>query len=108
MTQGSLLKKLVDAMKELVNEANFECSSTAFALQAMDTSHVSLVTMELRADGFEHYRCDRNMAMGMQLANLQKVLKCAGSEDVVTMKADDNGDTVSLMFESKSEFCCGA
>jgi len=54
MVQGSLLKKLVDAMKELVNEANFECSATSFALQAMDTSHVSLVTMELRADGFEH------------------------------------------------------
>ncbi len=48
MNQGSLLKKLVDAMKELVNEANFECSATSFALQAMDTSHVSLVTMELR------------------------------------------------------------
>jgi proliferating cell nuclear antigen len=102
MTQGSLLKKLVDAMKELVNEANFECSSTSFALQAMDTSHVSLVTMELRADGFEHYRCDRNMSMGMSLANLTKVLKCAGADDVVTMKADDNGDTVSLMFESPS------
>lgn len=42
------------------------------------------------------------MAMGMSLGNLVKVLKCAGSDDVVTMKADDNGDTVSLMFESPS------
>jgi proliferating cell nuclear antigen len=43
----------------------------------------------------------------MSLANLHKVLKCAGNDDVVTMKADDNGDTVTFMFESPSEFFWG-
>ena len=42
----------------------------------------------------------------MSLANLHKVLKCAGNDDVVTMKADDNGDTVTFMFESPSESFC--
>lgn len=30
----------------------------------MDHSHVSLVALKLQADGFEHYRCDRNFSMG--------------------------------------------
>ena len=30
----------------------------------MDSSHVSLVALSLRADGFAHYRCDRNISMG--------------------------------------------
>ena len=30
-----------------------------------------------------------------------KMLKCAGNDDVITMKADDNGDTVTFMFENK-------
>jgi hypothetical protein len=29
------------------------------------------------------------------------MLKCAGNDDVITMKADDNGDTVTFMFENK-------
>jgi hypothetical protein len=39
----------------------------------------------------------------MSLANLAKVLKCAGNDDIVTLKANDDGDTVTFMFESPSE-----
>ena len=76
ITQGSLLKKLIEAVKDLVTEANFDCSATGIALQAMDSSHVSLVAMQLKADGFEHYRCDRNMTMGMNLSNMVRHRYC--------------------------------
>lgn len=56
------------------------------ALQAMDSSHVSLVSLNLRSDGFEHYRCDRNLSMGMNLGNMAKMLKCANNDDIITMK----------------------
>lgn len=39
----------------------------------------------------------------MSLANLAKVLKCSGSDDIVTLKANDDGDTVTFMFESPKE-----
>ena len=51
LEQGALLKKLLDAVKELVTDANFDCSATGFGLQAMDSSHVSLVSMMVR-EGF--------------------------------------------------------
>jgi len=71
--------------------------------QAMDTSHVSLVSLLMRDDGFEHYRCDRTLALGLNLQSIQKVLKCAGNDDSITLKAEDQGDTLTLMFESPSE-----
>ena len=180
LVQGSLLKKVLESIKDLVTDANFDCSGNGFALQAMDSSHVSLVALLLRADGFEHYRCDRNMTMGMNLSNMvratenrtsdlsgkrrclkvgtpgeiregaattrrdrlrrlpgaptsprtsptieshrtraepgllpppnpprpsqSKMLKCAGNEDIITMKADDTGDVVTFMFESPGTF----
>jgi len=70
LIQGSLLKKVLESIKDLVTDANFDCSNNGFALQAMDSSHVSLVALLLRSDGFEHYRCDRNMTMGMNLSNM--------------------------------------
>jgi len=78
LLQGSLLKKVVDALKELVTEANLECSASGISMQAMDQSHVCLVTLMLRADGFESYRCDVGRMLGVSIVNLQKVLKCAG------------------------------
>lgn len=103
MTQAALLKKVVEAIKELIDDANFDCNSSGFSLQAMDSSHVSLVALSLRADGFEHYRCDRNVSMGMKLANLSKILKCAAADDTITMKSEDGGDTLTFMFESSAQ-----
>jgi len=99
LTEGAILKKLIDSIKDLVSSANFDCSSTGISLQAMDSSHVSLVTLLLRGDGFEQYRCDRNVSLGINIESLTKILKCAGSEDIITLKAKDSADTVSFMFE---------
>mmetsp|Transcript_9345 Transcript_9345/g.28117 ORF Transcript_9345/g.28117 Transcript_9345/m.28117 type:complete len:269 (+) Transcript_9345:180-986(+) len=103
MEQAAVMKKVLDSIKDLVSEANFECSSNGFSLQAMDSSHVSLVSLNLKADGFEHFRCDRPISMGMNLGNMAKCLKCAGSDDSITMKAEDTCDVVSFMFEAPQQ-----
>jgi len=65
--QGSILKKILDAIKDLVTEASWDCSPNGMSLQAMDTSHVSLVSVALNSEGFDKYRCDRNVTLGMNL-----------------------------------------
>lgn len=57
LPQGNLLKKLIDSIKDLVTEANFDVSEAGIQLQAMDTSHVCLLALLLRSDGFEEFRC---------------------------------------------------
>jgi proliferating cell nuclear antigen len=101
--QGSLLKKICESMKELVADANIDVAATGLSMQAMDSAHVSLCALLLRCDGFESYRCDRNMSLGLSMNNLSKILKCAGNEDTVTLKHDDGTDTLSLMFESGTQ-----
>ncbi|CAG8704071.1 15076_t:CDS:2 [Dentiscutata erythropus] len=97
LTQGALLKRLLDSVKELVTDANFDCSETGISLQAMDNSHVALVSLMLRAEGFNPYRCDRGFSLGVNLNSLNKIMKCAGNDDVITLKADDSSaDSLSL------------
>jgi hypothetical protein len=67
LIQGSILKKILDAIKDLVTDASWDCSPNGMSLQAMDTSHVSLVSVSLNSDGFDKYRCDRNLTLGMNL-----------------------------------------
>ena len=41
LTQGGLLKKLVDVVKDVNDNCNFDCSSKGFGLQAIDNAHVA-------------------------------------------------------------------
>lgn len=102
--KGVVLKKILDAVKDLVTEASWECTSNGMSLQAMDTSHVSLVTVSLNGDGFQRFRCDRNMVIGMNLVSLSKILKCASNDDKITIKAGyDDNDKMMLTFEAPSK-----
>ncbi|KAJ4394565.1 proliferating cell nuclear antigen [Gnomoniopsis sp. IMI 355080] len=100
LEQAAILKKVVDAIKDLVQDCNFDCNDSGIALQAMDNSHVALVSMMLKADGFSPYRCDRNIALGVNLTSLTKVLRAAQNEDILTLKAEDAPDQLNLVFES--------
>jgi len=103
ISRAATLKKIVTAISELITDAKFECTPSGMALQAMDAAHVSLVALLLRKDGFEDYHCDRNITLGINLDAMTKVLKCAGNDDTVTMKAQDDGDSVTFIFESKNK-----
>ncbi|MCJ1402468.1 proliferating cell nuclear antigen [Xylographa trunciseda] len=54
----------------------------------------------LKAEAFSPFRCDRNIALGINLTSLTKVLRCAQNEDILTLKAEDAPDVVNLVFES--------
>ena len=67
----------------------------------MDNSHVALVSVKFSAPAFKRYRCDRPMPLGVNLAALTKVLKCAKDDDICTLKAADEADVLNLVYEAK-------
>ncbi|KZT05691.1 proliferating cell nuclear antigen [Laetiporus sulphureus 93-53] len=102
LAEASILKRLLDAIKELVTDANFECNEEGIVLQAMDNSHVALVSVKLDASGFKRYRCDRPLPLGVNLNSFTKVLKCAKDDDVCILKAADDADVLSLTYEARN------
>ncbi|KAJ4456373.1 putative Proliferating cell nuclear antigen [Paratrimastix pyriformis] len=97
---ASLLKQIIDAIKELTDQCTIEVSSTGLALQAMDSSHVSLITFKLKAEFFASYRCDRTLNLGLNLKVLNKLLKTVSNTDKATLRAEDDGDQLKLIIES--------
>lgn len=107
LVEGSLLKKLMESIKDLLNEASWDCSGSGMCLQAMDSSHVALVSLMLKSESFENYRCDRNISLGINLTSMSKILKCASNDDIITIRADDEADSITFLFESpKQERVC--
>ncbi|OUU49664.1 MAG: proliferating cell nuclear antigen (pcna) [Candidatus Puniceispirillum sp. TMED52] len=99
MSDGLLLKKIIDSMS-WITETNFDCTDGGVAVQAMDANHVALASLVLHRGGFQHYRCDRPLTLGVNIASIGKILKCCNPEDVLTLKADDDGNSLMMMFEA--------
>jgi len=103
LVQGRVFKQIIEAIKDLVQDANIDCTEDDLSIQAMDSSHVSLVQVSLESGGFDHYRCDRAISLGFNSINMSKILKCAGNDDVITLKAEDTADALTMMFESPNQ-----
>lgn len=69
----------------------------------MDSSHVALVSLTLGQSGFESYRADRAMTLGVSITNLAKVLKLAGNEDKIILRADEDASHLSITFENRRQ-----
>jgi len=103
LTKAVTLKKIIEAVRELCKEVNLECSDKGITLQAMDSSHVSLVSMHMKETLFENYRADREKVLGVSMESLAKIFKLCSNDDAVWIKSEDDADTVTFIFENAAE-----
>lgn len=102
MKDAGKLKGLVDAVKELISEAQFQCSARGMHMDAMDSAHCALVSMDLPAEDFVEYWCDVPMVVGISLLHFSKVLKMAQEGDELFFCV--MGDTAQLRLGTRVEF----
>ena len=100
LTEGHILKKIVEAIKDLVTDVNIDVSASGLSLQAMDTSHVALVSLNLSMEGFESYRCDQSVVLGININNLSKVMKLADPSDSITLQCEQDPSVLKITFEN--------
>jgi len=103
LNQGVILKKIVDSIKELVQNVNIDAGPTAISMQAMDPSHVALVSLTLKEAGFAEYRSDGVMTLGLSVQNMAKLLRLANNDDIITLKAEEQDPSyLTMVFEDSS------
>merc|ERR1712224_622957 len=95
LQQAVLLKKVVDAMKELCKDVNFDCSEKGLQVQSMDSSHVALVSLLLRESAFTDFKCDRDTSLGMDVESLAKIFKMCGPADSLKLRWQNDADRIA-------------
>lgn len=101
LTDGTIFKKIIEAIKDLVTDVNIDATPTGLSLQAMDSSHVALVNLHLGMEGFERYRCDRNLTLGISITNLAKVMKLVNQNDSITLKCEDEPTYLTIVCQNQ-------
>lgn len=82
--QSSAIRILVEALKEILTDANIEIDQTGLKIMTMDPSHTVLVHMKLESCKFEQYICKQKTTIGISMICLFKLLKTMNNNDTLT------------------------
>lgn len=96
--RAETFKRIVDALKELVTEANIVFTKDGVEFQVMDAAHVALAMGSLSKDAFDKYVVSDTKVLGFNLGRLSKLLSCC---------ARDQPLVLSLTRNEKINMCVG-
>lgn len=83
--QAAAFRTLIEALKEILTEANLEFDSTGVKIMAMDETHTVLVHLRLHSDRFNEYYCPAKHVLGINMIYLFKLIKTMGNNDSLTL-----------------------
>ena len=95
--QAAALKTLFECLKDVLHDLSLSFLPEGIRVLAMDSSRTSLVHLRLDADKFDKYELKTGpVTAGVSAALLFKLLKVAGTTDIVTLVMYDT-DIITLV-----------
>lgn len=88
--QSGLVKSTFEAMKEILNEANFEFDQNGLRILSMDPSYILAVHLSLEAENFEKYVCQKNLVLGINMVHFHKIIKTIGRTNTLRLFFDSS------------------
>ena len=101
--QSSAFRVLIEALKEILTDANFEFDETGIKIIAMDSTHTVLVHLKLSSENFEHYECKQKRTLGINMLNMFKLIKTMGNNDTLTLYLEESNESVLCIKIENSE-----
>ena len=86
-------KTLLEALKDILTEANLMFDQYGMKITAMEMEQTVLVHLRLFADKFERYHCKEPITVGVDMQELYRLLKVLGTNETLTIylqEADDD------------------
>jgi proliferating cell nuclear antigen len=98
-------KNIIASIAEFIQEINLSFRNEGIVAQAMDSSHISLVNLNISSEYFEKYEIEEECDIGIRLNLFHKILKCCDS-DKIGIEVVNNGDKMNIEFigKNKSEY----
>ena len=78
-------RTLIEALKDILTEANIEFDSTGMKIMAMEGTHTILVHLRLEADRFDEWHCPQKHILGVNMINLFKLVKTMSNNDSIVL-----------------------
>ncbi|BAT22636.1 putative proliferating cell nuclear antigen II [Yellowstone lake phycodnavirus 3] len=97
--QAAAVKSVFEVLKDIINDVNVYFTSKGVHILTLDTARVTLVHMTLGAENFEEYECSTDIAAGLNMGNIYKLLKSVTNQDTLTLKVEGR-DVMDVLIEN--------
>jgi proliferating cell nuclear antigen len=78
-------RTLIEAIKDILTDANLEFDSTGLKIMAMDGTHTILVHLRLQADRFDEFHCPQKHVLGINMINFFKLVKTMSNNESIVL-----------------------
>ena len=83
--QSNYIRILIEALKEILTEANLEFDSSGIRIIDVDETHTVLTYLRLNAEKFEYFYCPAKYVLGINMIYLFKLIKTLSNNDSLTL-----------------------
>ncbi len=102
LENSRILKGIIEAISFLIDETYVYVYPTGLKLNAIDSSHVAMLLAFLPKELFTEYKCSQDSKIGINVQDLIKILRRAGSKDEIQLQLDKK-DKNTLLITMKSD-----
>ncbi len=93
MDDGTIFKKIMDLLKDVLEVGIFIINEDGISLQSLDSGHISFIQMLLKKDAFSRFIYNKNSKEDLELAismeSLCNILKCMNVGEQLTISYNE-------------------
>lgn len=82
--RSSAIRILFESLKEILTDVNIIFSKDHVKISSMDGSKISMVHLKLNTCEFEHYYCENDLSLGVNITSLFKLIKTVNNSDTLS------------------------
>ncbi|NHJ24105.1 MAG: proliferating cell nuclear antigen (pcna) [Candidatus Lokiarchaeota archaeon] len=99
LENSRILKGIVETLSSIIDETEFKISPKEFVISAMDPSRICLLKLTIKKENFDEYECDNTYKVGLNLDDLDKILKRTASNDHIELEFKEKEQKIKIKMQ---------
>ena len=100
LENSKIIKVIIETLSSIIDETEFYITPKEFSISAMDPSHICLLKLELSKGDFDEYKCETECKIGLNLDDLDKILKRCGPNDTIILEYAEKDQKLKIKMQA--------
>jgi len=102
LENSKILRGIVEALASIIDETEFIITTKELSIRAMDPSRICLLQLLMTKDDFDEYECDEDTKIGLNLEDLDKILKRSSPNDSVELNFEPKSQKLKIKMKQRT------
>ncbi len=99
LENSRILKGIVETLSSIIDETEFRVTPKEFTISAMDPSRICLLKLSVKKENFDEYQCSKESKVGLNLDDLDKILKRSAANDSVEIDFNEADQKIKIKMQ---------